>query len=90
MARVSDWEKHRQLEHLIREAISCDMEDQGLQEEDIVFIDLMISEDLDCVFAYVNVDASSIDYPAFEEWTHERAYSYDDAVRIADYYFDLR
>lgn len=90
MARTSEFDKWKNLRNLIADAISCDLEDQGLTEDDLFHVYFVVSPDLDEVIAWVNIRKSEIDIPAFDGWHLEYAESMERAVAIADLYFDLR
>lgn len=90
MARTSEFEKWKNLRNLIADAIYCDLEDQGLTEDDLFHVYFVVSPDLDEVIAWVNIRKSEIDLPAFDGWYLEYAESMEQAVAFADLYFDLR
>lgn len=90
MARINEFIKRDQLRKLIADAIQEDLNDRGLTEDDIQWVYFMVSPGLDEVFAWVNIKQNDIDKLSFDGWELEYAESIEQAITIAEFYFDLR
>ena len=90
MATSKDWAEYKSLVNAIADAIDSACEN-GLDENKGKIV-LAISPDLDDVQCIL--DGSSFEVIEFlsrhNGWHIESATNYEDAVRIADLYFDLR
>ena len=93
MATVSDWSRYRQLRDLIAQAIdeAWDNEEWGDGEMPETF-NVVISPTLDRAYATSLPwwDDETLNMALSENWFFESATSYEDALNIADKYFDLR
>ena len=91
MARASEWQRYELLRNLIATAIedaSWNGSDMDAPEEYLLFI----SEGLDEVVCYID-QAPEQELALIEEydgWHVETATSYEDAIDVANMYFDLR
>lgn len=92
MATVSDWAKYRQLRNLISQAVdeAWDNEEWGDGEMPETF-NVVISPTLDRAYATSLPwwDDERLNMALSENWFFESATSYEDALNIADKYFDL-
>lgn len=88
MARVSEWQRY----NLLRSTIESALEEVGAEEDD--FMVMAISPDLDEVEILLARDMEEGDMAEFikehEGWNIEAPTSMEDAIGIADFYFDLR
>ena len=85
MAKTSDWQRYQMLRNIINSAL----EDIDAEEGDTVT--LAISPDLSEVCANVGTTPPFEDGDEdFDGWFIETAYSYEEALSVADKYFDLR
>lgn len=87
---LSQRELRDRLRKMVIDAIKTDLDDLLLNEDELDHVYFVVSPGLDEVFAWVNIVESEIDKPAFDGWHLEYAESIDEAMRIVDYYFDLR
>lgn len=90
MARINEFVKRDQLRKLIADAIQEDLNDRGLTEDDIQWVYFMVSPGLDEVFAWVNINPNDIDKLSFDGWQLEYTENIEQAIEIAEFYFDLR
>ena len=90
MASSIEWQRYHTLRDSIADAVDTELSDNDMTEDDIKCIWMMISPDLEEVFAWVNIEKGEIDLSAFEGWNLEYAESVEEAVDIAGLYFDLR
>ena len=86
MATVRDWTNYQLLRDLIAEAL----EEAGI--EDNKAVSLVISPALDKVYATTEArwDDEILNMALSADWFFESAASHEDAIQIADKYFDLR
>ena len=86
MATVRDWAKYQLLRDLIAEAL----EEAGI--EDNKAVSFVISPALDQVYATAEPwwDDETLNMALSANWFFESAASSEDALEIADKYFDLR
>lgn len=89
MASNREWALYRALRASVADAVYTALEDldEGVKARDCI---ILISPDLDEVFAYWNTDISEIDMQAFPDWHVEHMTNEDDIEDIVMQYFDLR
>lgn len=90
MASNAIWARYHALKDAIASAVDEAINDEDIREDEIDNILVLISPDLDEVYAYVNTSIREIDMKAFPDWHIEHADSVEEADGIADLYFDLR
>ena len=93
MATIGDWTRYRLLRDLIAEAIDEAWADEGYEDCDAPeAFNVVISPDLQSVYATTEPwwDDERLNMALSENWFFESATSYEDALNIADKYFDLR
>lgn len=93
MARRNEWAKYQSLRDTIEDAICdamCDFEDddQYTPEDYLIFI----SRDLENAVCFLDADDATqfALIQNYDEWFCETATNYEDAINVADNYFDLR
>lgn len=88
MAKVSEWQRY----NMLRSTIESVLEEVGAEEDD--FMVMAISPDLDKVEILLARDMEDGDMAEFikehEGWNIESPTSTEDAIGIANLYFDLR
>lgn len=93
MANRLEWERYNSLKNTIADAISdavadADMDDCDAPLKYVIFI----SENLENAVCFIDIsDEQELALiENYDDWHYETATSYEDAINIANNYFDLR